>query len=83
MSVRALLPEERAAAIRGRLDRDGRVVAAEPALTVGAGEDTIRRDLAAVSRSIALVSTDEKLGTAARFQVLAGAEIDVDGRRAA
>lgn len=44
MSV-PVLPEERVAAIRARLDRDGRVVAAELARALGATEDTIRRDL--------------------------------------
>ena len=41
----SVLPEERVAAIRARLDRDGRVVAAELARALGATEDTIRRDL--------------------------------------
>jgi DeoR/GlpR family transcriptional regulator of sugar metabolism len=45
MSVALLLPEERAAAIRQRLERDGRIVAAEVAREFGATEDTIRRDL--------------------------------------
>ena len=45
MSTQILLPEERVAAIRTRLDRDGRVVAAELAQALGASEDTIRRDL--------------------------------------
>ena len=44
MSV-PVLPEERVAAIRARLDRDGRVVAAELARALGATEDTIRCDL--------------------------------------
>ena len=44
MSV-PVLPEERVAAIRARLDQDGRVVAAELARALGATEDTIRRDL--------------------------------------
>lgn len=43
--VSALLPQQRVAAIRERLDRDGRVVAAELARALGATEDTIRRDL--------------------------------------
>ncbi|HEY1941430.1 MAG TPA: DeoR/GlpR family DNA-binding transcription regulator [Roseiarcus sp.] len=45
MSVSMLLPEERAVAIRERLERDGRVVAADLARVLGATEDTIRRDL--------------------------------------
>ncbi|MBV8472126.1 MAG: DeoR/GlpR transcriptional regulator [Hyphomicrobiales bacterium] len=45
MSVSFLLPEERAAVIRERLERDGRVVAAELARALGATEDTVRRDL--------------------------------------
>jgi DeoR/GlpR family transcriptional regulator of sugar metabolism len=45
MSVAGLLPEERAFVIRQRLERDGRVVAAEVARALGATEDTIRRDL--------------------------------------
>jgi DeoR/GlpR family transcriptional regulator of sugar metabolism len=45
MSIAVLLPEERTAAIRQRLEREGRVVAAEIAREFGATEDTIRRDL--------------------------------------
>lgn len=45
MSTPGLLPEERMAAIRLRLEREGRVVAAEIARELGATEDTVRRDL--------------------------------------
>ena len=78
MSIQDLLLGERQALIRTRLDRSGRVIAAELAQELGVSEDTIRRDLremaasglcrrvygGALSISLSPTSMSERMGIA-------------------